>query len=365
MAKKRAGIPVEILEAYLEDVNKVEVVPLGGGSINLTFLVKTCHGAFILQRINKGVFPCPETVVNNFALLHQHLQTKSSTGIAPLLAKPHLSLGKTLAVTDHQGFLWRGQEYLEGAGWPKRAKDHRFYRSLGHSLALFHNLTHDLETKTLGNPLPGFHDLSGYLKAYDALDLGQQREGSCKDEIGGLREDLMDRYLYLVDSQQKMPVHGDPRLENFIFDDRGMANGLLDLDTVGPGYILFDLGDCLRSCWVDTAAQGYKLGSMGGLAVDFTIAESLVGAYLETAEHDLKRENAPLIFDGIVILCFELGLRFVTDHLLGDIYFKADHHGANLERGRVQLALCRALLEDEMVLKRKISSLFSSAVSCR
>ena len=136
---------------------------------------------------------------------------------------------------------------------------------------------------------------------------------------------------------QLRPIHGDPKVNNFMMDvASGQAVGLVDLDTVKPGLVHYDLGDCLRS-------GGNRLGEETERweAVDFDpdLGRALLQGYLDLAGDFLTAHDYTYLYDAIRLLAFELGLRFFTDYLAGNVYFKARHRDHNLARALVQFKL--------------------------
>ncbi len=138
------------------------------------------------------------------------------------------------------------------------------------------------------------------------------------------------------------PIHGDPKVDNFIFDDQGEVLGLLDLDTVAMGLLHYDLGDCLRSC----CNRGGEAGSNDmPITFDLSFCQALLDGYFCGPEKLLSKEQRGFIFDGVLLICFELGVRFFTDHLRGNPYFKVQQDGDNLLRAVNQFRLADNIAE--------------------
>ncbi|HEX9714588.1 MAG TPA: aminoglycoside phosphotransferase family protein, partial [Desulfurivibrionaceae bacterium] len=140
------------------------------------------------------------------------------------------------------------------------------------------------------------------------------------------------------------PIHGDPKLANILFSrDTGRAVSLIDLDTVKPGLLHYDLGDCLRSC-CNPAGEEAPLTE-----VSFNLAycSAILRGYLPQVAPFFSVADYHYIYDAVRLIAFELGLRFFSDHLAGDIYFKVKRPGQNLQRAMIQFALCQSIEAQE------------------
>jgi Ser/Thr protein kinase RdoA (MazF antagonist) len=337
---------------YAGDVRRVE--ELGNGRINATFLVHTDHNPFIVQRLNPAVFPDPLAVVRNFRRVTEHLNEKRSAAAgAPRFAALLPTRAGEPWCRDHTGAVWRAQSFL--AGRPLQGI-HRPAQAvqIGRLLGQFHRLLGDLPGDSLEIPLPGFHVLPGYLAEYDRLADRLAGESSpylqrCSAKIEQIRPQAS--ILQQASEQGILPVrtvHGDPKVENFLFDQDGQrAIHLIDLDTVGPGLLHHDLGDGLRSC----CNRGGEGGDARTVRFDLEICRAfLMGYETEMAGH-FDRIQREYVFAAVLLITFELGLRFFTDHLRGDTYFRVNRAGENLERALVQFALVDRILEQEKQIR--------------
>ena len=140
------------------------------------------------------------------------------------------------------------------------------------------------------------------------------------------------------------PIHGDPKPANILFArDTGRAVSLIDLDTVKPGLLHYDLGDCLRSC-CNQAGEDADL-----IEVSFNLAfcAAILRGYLPQVAAFFSPFDYQYIYDAVRLIAFELGLRFFSDYLAGDVYFKIRKPGQNLHRAMAQFALCRSIEAQE------------------
>jgi Ser/Thr protein kinase RdoA (MazF antagonist) len=136
-------------------------------------------------------------------------------------------------------------------------------------------------------------------------------------------------------------VHGDPKISNIMIDDAtGKGTCIVDLDTVKPGLIHYDFGDCLRSC---CNPAGEETQDMSRVLFDTDLCEAIVRGYMVHARSFLTEADREYLYDSIRLIAFELGLRFFADYIAGDVYFKTRHDGQNLNRARVQFKLTESI----------------------
>lgn len=346
----RESIPPDVLAAFCGDAASRTVTSLGCGNINDTFLVRETVAAFVLQKINSDVFPDPPRVIENFQKITAHLQRKSDGGQERLqVASPVPTLDNHPWYRDDTGAFWRGQTYLphvscRGLTGPAQA------RRVGQMLARFHRLAADLDVRALRDPLPGFHNLPGYLHDYDQAVRtikipGGEESALCLATI----ECYRPQATTLEDARQAgilvlQPIHGDPKIDNFIFNEEGEVLGLLDLDTVAMGLVHHDLGDCLRSCCNRMGETGADVSS---ITFDLQLCRALLDGYFSGPNQVLNKTQREYIFAGLLLISFELGLRFFTDHLQGNRYFKVRREDENLLRAVGQFRLANDIAGKE------------------
>jgi len=137
------------------------------------------------------------------------------------------------------------------------------------------------------------------------------------------------------------PIHGDPKITNVMIDNlTGKGTCIVDLDTVKPGLVHYDFGDAVRS---GCNPAGEETRELSEVFLDLDLFESLVRGYLAEAGAFLTEGDRRYLYDGVRLITFELGLRFFADYLAGDVYFKTAYEGQNLNRARVQFALCESI----------------------
>ncbi len=349
--------PSLALDFFLPGATIRELTPLGQGNINDTWRVGLADGRrLVLQRLHPEVFSQPEAVMANLRLITRHLNRTRTPGIQffQLLANPE---GRDRFV-DPAGQSWRlltcidRSRTLASLDHPIQAEE------IGGLLGRFHLLTADLDPDALVDPLPDFHITPRYLEQYDAVRAKIDRENGvelfCSQSIEELRPmaPLLERHRERL---SRRVIHGDPKAANFLFAcGEQRAISLIDFDTVKPGLLLHDLGDCLRSC-CNPAGEG--CADPAATRFDPEYFQALMRGYLRQAGQLLAPTDRALLVAAVGLIAFELGLRFFTDHLAGNRYFKVSRPGQNLQRALVQFHLNRSIRAQQGDLERRLSAL--------
>ena len=323
----------------------------GSGLINETFLCEfNDRGSvrnFILQHINNSVFKRPGLVMENVATVTEHLQARlRREGIAdPASVTPALVRtrdGRSHHV-DGAGEYWRMFHFIETGEVFDIVRDAVHAREVGRGLGRFQALVADLPPGRLHDTLPGFHHTPIYLGELDEavrLD-GKGRLAGARTEVefAQRRRHLAPLLTDLMESG-RIPirvVHNDPKVNNVLIDRQtGKALCMLDLDTVKPGIVHFDFGDCVRSA-VNPAGEDAR--DLDGVVFDHARYDALREGYLNEASSFLIQQEIELLPLSVKVITVELGIRFLADHLNGDAYFRTAVPGHNLHRARVQFRL--------------------------
>ena len=347
--------------------------PFGSGNINRTWLVEPDGGdgeAFLLQRLNTEVFSEPDLVTANIRAVLGHLERRLE--VARPASAPDWKLPRVVPTNEgadrwlgQDGSYWRAQSFIARSRTVDAVRDPDVAREAGRGLGTFHALLADLPAAGLADTLPGFHVTPAYLAAYDRIGeaLAATSGGGDNPRETWARQ-FVDRHrhwaMLLEEAREdgrirERPVHGDPKINNILLDESsGRAVAMIDLDTVKPGLLHWDIGDCLRS---SCNPSGEEAVDWQGVRLDLGLAEALLEGYLDAVGDGLDEGDLDLIPESARLLAFELGLRFLADHLAGDRYFRVTRRGQNLDRALVQLRLAEdsdSCLEDLRRLVRRV-----------
>lgn len=327
----------------------IELEPLGEGLINDTFLVTDSESCFVLQRINTQVFPAPEKIMRNLHQLNRHLRQKSGALQMPDILK---TVTDQDYFQDDNGNVWRALSFIDNSESLETLSGLDIAAQIGFALGHFHHLVSDLNPELLHDTLPGFHITPDYFRQYQQV-LAQGTVFPEHDYCA----DFIAQHHHIIDELEnakqqgllKLRVtHGDPKLNNFLFDKHsGKVISLIDLDTVKPALVHYDIGDCLRSCCHDNASGEF----------DLQICAVILEHYLHEAGAFFSADDYDYLYSAIRLIPFELGLRFYTDYLQGNLYFKVTESTQNLQRAIEQFKLCTSIMKQEAAIKQLIVKL--------
>jgi len=338
-------------------------VELRAGHINDSFVVSTAGGSrFLLQRINGYVFPNPAQVMANIVRITRHLERK----LGPGSARRRLSLVPTVdgemwfetAAKESPTDWWRMYALIEDTTTELRASTPGQAFLAAQAFGRFEAQFVDLPSPPLYETIPGFHDTLNRFEAFDralasasASAAGSDRRRQAIAEIRsiGVHRDLAARLSVAAQDLPRRIVHNDCKISNILFDrPTGEALCVVDLDTTMPGLAAYDFGDMVRSMSHRADEDARETSEA---RVDQELFAALAQGYQDGARFLTAAERRSLV-DGALVLTLEQAVRFLTDHLDGDVYFRVERPGQNLDRCRVQLALLESLLARDGDLRR-------------
>lgn len=333
----------------------VDIREYGNGKVHNTFLVTNKSKKkkqFILQCINTHVFPHPQLVMLNMRIITEH--------ICQVLHNSHLRKGCHWKVPlvlltqdekdhfiDSDGSFWRAISFIENSQSFEVIKSIGQASEIGYALGIFHILLKDLPPERLADTLKGFHNTPRYLKHYNEV---LAKYGPCRSpEERYCLEFVSKRSAWakvLEDAKVEgrlhpRIIHGDPKVNNIMMDKAtGKAVSIVDLDTVNPGLVHYDIGDCLRS-GCNTLHEETEDWESVHFEVD--LCQAILEGYLSMMSEFLTKNDYDYLYDAIRLISFELGLRYFTDYLEGNIYFKTIHFEQNLVRALGQFKLTESI----------------------
>jgi Ser/Thr protein kinase RdoA (MazF antagonist) len=338
--------------------------PHGNGHINDTYVVsfdqKGRRTRYVLQRINTRVFADVPALMENMVRVCAHVGARVAVDGDPEASRRSLRLVPTCSgasfYRDPAGGSWRAYHFIERAISFDKVQSPRQARAAAQAFGEFQQLLADFKPPRLRETIPFFHDTR---RRYEALDRAIRadrvaRAGRAAREIefARRRENLADALHDLCARGEisERIAHNDTKLNNVLFDDvSGEALCVIDLDTVMPGLALCDFGDLARSA---TSAVDEDETDLSRVGLQLPIFAQLVEGYCAGAGAlvgPAERGHLPL---AARVLTFETGIRFLTDFLSGDVYYKTTRPEHNLDRARNQLALLRSMEEQSPAMER-------------
>lgn len=346
----------------------------GSGHINDTFVCTWQAGwrrrRWVHQRINQTVFSEPETVMENVVRVTEHLRRRLRAAGVPDVHRRVLEVVPTRQGEplwrDERGDPWRTYPFIEGARTLESPRGPGHAREAARAFGRFLDLLRDLPGPPPAETVAGFHDTPARLEALadaaQADPLGRL-EGA-RPEVDALlgREDLAGALFRAFDAGRlpRRITHNDTKVNNVLVDDRtGEGLCVIDLDTVMPGLTAYDFGELVRTA---TGRAAEDETDVEAIVVDLEIFEALARGYLAGTGGLLTGEEKGTLTVGGLVMTLENATRFLTDHLVGDTYFKVHRPGHNLDRCRAQLALLRRLEARRRRMERTVQRAVAETV---
>ncbi len=349
----------------------VEGEEIDSGHINNTYLAvyETAEGKrskYILQRINEFVFKNPLQVMRNVEAVTRHinwkvLRVKKDLGGQTLNIYPARG-GRSFAYGEGGG-VWRCYNYIENCHTYDVVENSRQAYQAAKAFGSFQDLVSDLPVEEVSETIPDFHNTpkryARLMEVIAADPKGRLENVAAEVSFIKEREELCKRLVDLAE-QGKLPVrvtHNDTKLNNVMMDsDTDEAVCVIDLDTVMPGLSLYDFGDLVRTA-TSPAEEDEK--DLSKVEMRMSMFEALAEGYIDGCDclTSLEIEN---LVNGGKIMTLEVGIRFLTDYLEGDTYFKTDYDDHNLVRSRTQLRLLECIEEKEEQMNNFVSRVAKS-----
>lgn len=340
-----ANTIIERARAFDTDGDPISAVPFGGGHINGTYLVTTDSGRkYTLQSINSNVFKKPDEVMSNIALILEHIRGKilaEGGDIERECLNPVKTRDGKLLYTPEDGGYYRMYAFIEGNVYDSVEKPEHFYCA-ARAFGRFQNLLSDFPAEKLHETIKSFHDtrwrFENLEKAVAEDKCGRLAEVKKDVEFALERKGEAGRVIEAIEAGiiPLRVTHNDTKFNNVLLDDDGHEMCVLDLDTVMPGSMLYDFGDAIRFGATHAAEDEKDLDKVD---VDLELFEAYTKGFLEALGDRITEGELSLLAFSAKLMTLECGIRFLTDYLEGDTYFKTHFPKQNLYRTRTQLKL--------------------------
>ena len=347
----------------------LEAAPYGSGHINDTYAAVYEQAGrrvrFIHQRINHAIFKQPIALMENVQRVTEHQRRALAIAGAQDLERRALTLipardGRVWH-QDAQGNVWRTYIFIEGARTHDVIQNEQQAFQAARAFGAFQGQLATLTGARLHETIPNFHHTPSRFATLEqaiAAD-AKNRAATCRPEI----EFCLKQKPWvgrLIEAQQRGEIpervtHNDTKLNNVMIDDAtGEGICVIDLDTVMPGLALYDFGDMVRT---STSPAREDEQDLSKVTMRMPYFEALARGYLATAGSFLRQaERDQLAFSGKLIT-FEIGVRFLTDYLQGDVYFKTHRPGHNLDRCRTQFRLTQSIADQEEAMNKLVEAI--------
>ncbi|GHV44923.1 mucin desulfatase [Clostridia bacterium] len=343
-----------------------DVAPYGEGHINDTYLARVAPDKYILQRINHNVFKEPERLMENIVAVTEHLRGKiAARGGDP--ERETLTVIKTNDGADFyrsaDGDYFRMYIFLDDTDTYQTVERPEQLYNAARAFGRFQNDLADFPAERLFESIPSFHNtvvrFENLLKAIETDKVGRKREVDAEIAFALAREaDTAVIVEAIVRGEVPLRVtHNDTKINNVLFDKAtGEGICVIDLDTVMPGSLLYDFGEAIRTGASMAVEDETDLSKVG---CNLELFEAFARGFLEEVGGGLTPKELELLPFAVKLMTYENGIRFLTDYLEGDTYFKIHRPGHNLDRCRAQFRLVEDI-ESKMERMREIIGVCTS-----
>ena len=349
----------EALNAYSHIGAIVSCERYGNGHINDTFLTVSESGKrYIFQRINHTVFPHPDEVMENITAVTEHIRGRvaaegGDAARSTLVVVP-IDAGAAY-YKDSIGSFWRMYEFTEGTVAHDRAESIQMFTDCAEAFGRFQGWLSDFDASVLHEPIVNFHNTpvryENLMRAIEKDPLGRVAEVAEEIAFVKARAEFV-KTLENAREAGTLPLrvtHNDTKLNNILFDAAtGKPVCVIDLDTVMPGYSVNDFGDSIRF-GANTAAEDET--DLGKVSLDLGLYRSYAEGFLRGCNGKLTENEVALMPIGARMMTLECGMRFLTDYIEGDTYFRIARPSHNLDRCRCQFALVADMERKENEMK--------------
>ena len=339
--------------------------PYGSGHINDSFLVKNQHAAgphYLLQRINTSIFPNVEALTENMLRVTAHLKAKLANGSGDPLKEVMTLIPTHDGKYYHQdpaGNYWRMLYFLNNTrSYDMVSTEKQAYEG-GKAFGKFQSMLSDFPSEDLYEVIPNFHNIK-----FRLAQLQEAIEKNLADRLDTVAAELKlvkahaDAMLYFQQPETastlpKRVTHNDTKFNNVLLDSNDEAQCVIDLETVMEGYVAFDFGDAIRTI-INTASEDEA--DLDKINLNLSLFQAYTRGYLENAAGFLTDLEIQSLIKGVLLFPYMQGVRFLTDHLNGDTYYKIKFPNHNLQRARAQFQLFRVLHEQAPALQQIIQT---------
>lgn len=329
----------KLMQQFVADAEILETGTFGNGHINDTFRVLLKNGnAYLLQRVNHNVFRDVQGMMNNIQKVTKHIAAKGKPTLHFLQTKDGKDFFKTT-----EGNYWRVMRFEPNTKSYETTQSHDIAEATGRTIADFQIDLSELDPKDFVDVIPLFHDLEDRLRQLDEAVAANKakRIASVQDLVDysqSLRDDLLAFYR-----EKEIPLritHNDTKLNNILFTEEEKPLCLVDLDTVMPGFVHYDFGDVVRTM-CNTAEDDET--DLSKVMFNKPLYDSYKKGYLAIAQSFLTEKELEWLDISGKLMTYIMAIRFLTDYLNGDVYYKINYPMHNYDRARCQFKLLKEM----------------------
>lgn len=335
----------------------------GSGHINDTFLLKNVSADgtdYLLQRINHNIFTNVEKLTENMQRVTEHLKGKVvSNGGDPLTEVMTLipTNGGRYYHNDTNGDYWRMFYFLGNTKSYDLVETSKQAFEGGKAFGRFQAMLSDIPAGEMFEVIPDFHNIQHRLKQLNEAIAKNSagRVASVQEELEIVKKYAESmQYFQQFEQATNLPkrvIHNDTKFNNVLLNKNDEAQCVIDLETVMDGYVAYDFGDAIRTT-INTAPEDEA--DLSKIQLNMSLFDAYVHGYLQEASRFLTDAEVNSLMKGALLLPYMQAVRFLTDHINGDVYFKTKFDGHNLQRARAQFQLLKMLDESAEMMNATI-----------
>lgn len=356
---------IEILQHFKIESLDVKVEPINEGHIHNSFKIfnnTPSNRGYFLQKINQSVFKEVESLMTSIDLITKHLTQKTETPNEETYSTFQVIPTKDnkLFYKDSKKDYWRLYSLIADTHSFQKLESPKIAYECGKIQGRFINLLSDFPLENIPITIPHFHDLA---KRWGAFLESLENDSSKRANSAGYEIEfafqkinkLMKLHQFIEEGNiPKRITHNDTKCNNVLFNKHNKAIAVVDLDTIMPGSVLFDFGDAIRT-GANTASEDEK--NLQKVTLNLNIFKSYTQGFLENTKTILTQNEIAHLVTSTQFMTFIIGLRFLTDYLSGDSYFRITDSQHNLTRTRVQWKLLQELEQNEKEMHKIVMDL--------
>ena len=340
-------IDSSILFSFFKNDDILGIIKYGNGHINDTYLITTNSGKYIIQKVNGDVFNIQNLIHNYTNLTKATVEHGCTEQLFPEFITNEIGAIHSI---DSMGHAWRVNRFVDDCPNFGSSPNLIITEQAGKAMGRFQLFLAKLDTDLFKDTITDFHNpqrhISDFDKVIKSADSNSKRIIMAKPDIQFAIENrsIADQITTLLNSNT-LPVritHNDTKLDNILFDLKNDRTYVIDLDTVMKGSILFDFGDMVRSI-TSLAKEDEK--NLSNVTFSLPHFEALCKGYLGEIKNTISKVESDSLLSGIQCIIYIQGVRFLTDHLAGNIYYNTDYDTHNLDRSRTQFKLLDEILK--------------------
>ncbi|MGN0448583.1 MAG: phosphotransferase enzyme family protein [Acutalibacteraceae bacterium] len=363
---------IEVCRLFGIEDEPYEIETMRDGHINTTYRVifKSSNGLkkYLVQGINTHVFKNPDELMKNIVGVTTYLREKikESGGNPDRETLTFLKSNDGNFYRYYNGKCWRIYNYIDNSHTINIIESPEVFENAGRSFGAFQKYLSGYPMEKLYDIIQDFHNTPKRLAALEASIAAdvKGRAASVKDEIDFALSRKADTEVVLkLYEEGLIPLrvtHNDTKLNNILFDDdTNESICVIDLDTIMPGFSLYDFGDSIRFGG-NTAAEDET--DLSKVKISLPLFESYTKGFLSVCAEALTKTEVDYLAFSAKLMTLECGIRFLTDYLDGDVYFRTEHEGHNLERARNQFKLVSEIEKNFDAMNKIVADIYEASI---